>query len=137
MVKKVYESKRITLPEALEYLKERIDVDEEEVSYYQRIALEHAQAFSRTTAEQSRQIVEMLIEDFRISELGAISVANILPNTIDELRAVLGSEGRPMTTETLYKILNAISEIISPAEEAEEEAAASEESEEPPADGTE
>ncbi len=112
MVKKVYESKRITLPEALAYLRKRLEHDEEDASYYQRIALEHAQEFSKLPAKQARILVEKLIEDFRLSEVSAISVVNVLPDTIDELRAVLGSEGRPMTTETLYEMLNAISEVV-------------------------
>ncbi len=112
MVKKVYESKRITLPEALAYLRERLEEDEEEASYYQRIALEHAQEFSKLPAKHARILVEKLIEDFRLSEVSAISIVNVLPDTIDELRAVLGSEGRPLTTDTLYEMLNAISEVV-------------------------
>ncbi len=126
MVKKVYESKRITLPEALAYLRKRLEDDEEDASYYQRIALEHAQEFSKLPAKHARILVEKLIEDFRLSEVSAISVVNVLPDTIDELRAVLGSEGRPMTTDTLYEMLNAISEVVTM--EVDEEA------EEPPLD---
>ncbi len=112
MVKKVYESRKITLPEALEYLRKRKEEGEEDLNYYQRIALEHAEMFSKTNAKRARAIVEMLIEDYRLSEIAAISVANILPNTIDELRAVIGSEARTITTETLYEMLNKISDIL-------------------------
>lgn len=112
MVKKVYESRKITLPEALEYLRQRIESGGEDANYYQRIALEHAESFSKTNAKRARAIVEMLIEDYRLSETAAISVANVLPDTIDELRAVIGSEARTINTDTLYEMLNKISDIL-------------------------
>ena len=116
MVKKVLSQRKLTIPEVYDYLVKRME--SAEPTYFQRLALDHAELVRRTDKETALKIVNMLVEDFRVSDNGAISIANYLPNTIDELRAILGSEARlgagtTFTTEILEQILNRISEILS------------------------
>lgn len=115
MVKKVEDQKKLTIAEVYDYLLKRMESSEP--TYFQRLALDHAEVVRRTDKETARKIVEMLVEEFRVSDNGAITIANYLPNTIDELRALLGQEARlgagtTFTTEVLENILNRISDIL-------------------------
>jgi DNA-directed RNA polymerase subunit F len=102
--KKIYHSEPISVPEVRELLIERAK-EGEELSYMQRIALEHAQLTSRISAEVSRTLIEDLKESFRISDKGCITLANFIPDTVDEIRQLLGKEASTLETETLEQIL--------------------------------
>ncbi len=64
MPKEIYQSEPISLPEVKDLLIKRSH-DGEELSYMQRIALEHAQLVSRISAETSQQLMTELIEKFQ------------------------------------------------------------------------
>jgi len=107
MPKEVYHSDPISIPEVRELLIERAK-EGEELSYMQRIALEHAQLVSRISAEKSKELIDELIEKFRISSKGAITLANFIPTTVDETRQLLWKEALSMETETLEEILELV-----------------------------
>lgn len=111
MPKEIHVSQPISIPEARELLIKREHEAREkrqDLSYMQGVALDHALIVSRTTGTAARQLIEDLIENHRISNLGAIALANTLPDTIDEIRQVLEPESRKMTTEVLEEILELI-----------------------------
>jgi DNA-directed RNA polymerase subunit F len=131
--KEIYQSDPISLPEVKKLLLDR--AHEDELSYMQRIALEHAQLVTRISVEDSKYLVDTFIEKYRLSDKGAITLANFMPNTIDEIRQLLGKDAISMETETIEEILNELSNIkllddkekyidldkLDNAEEAEEE----------------
>ncbi len=104
MPKEIYQSEPISIPEVKDLLIKRSQ-DGEELSYMQRIALEHAQLVSRISAESSQKLMTELIEKFRLSDKAAITLANYLPDMIDEIRQLLGKEVSMMETETITEIL--------------------------------
>lgn len=104
MPKEIYEHEPISLPEVKKLLIKRAR-DGEELSYMQRIALEHAQLVSRIASEVAVKLIEDLIEKFRLSNKAAITLANFMPDTIDEIRQLLGKDATMMETETLNEIL--------------------------------
>ena len=133
MPKEIYRSDPISLPEVKKLLLDRSK--EEELSYMQRIALEHAQIVARITDEDAKRLIDIFVEKYRLSNNGAITLANYMPNTIDEIRQLLGKDAISMETETIEEILNELSNIkllddkekyididkLERAEEAEEE----------------
>jgi DNA-directed RNA polymerase subunit F len=102
--KKIYHSEPISVPEVRELLIERAK-EGEELSYMQRIALEHAQLTSRISAEVAKNLIEDLKESFRLTDKGCITLANFIPDTVDEIRQLLGKEASTLETETLEQIL--------------------------------
>ena len=133
MPKEIYRSDPISLPEVKKLLLDRSK--EEELSYMQRIALEHAQIVTRISDVDAKKLVDIFIEKYRLSNNGAIALANYMPDTIDEIRQLLGKDAISMETETIEEILNELSNIklldekekyidldkLERAEEAEEE----------------
>lgn len=109
MPKEIYRSDPISLPEVKKLLLDRSK--EEELSYMQRIALEHAQIVSRISDEDAKRLVDIFVEKYRLSDNGAITLANYMPNTIDEIRQLLGKDAISMETETIEEILSELSNI--------------------------
>ena len=109
MPKEIYRSDPISLPEVKKLLLDRSK--EEELSYMQRIALEHAQIVARITDEDAKRLIDIFIEKYRLSNNGAITLANYMPNTVDEIRQLLGKDAISMETETIEEILNELSNI--------------------------
>ncbi len=119
MPKEIHSSQPITIAEAFELLKEREKdaiAQDKELSYMQKEAMDHARFTTRLTGEDASSLSTRLMEEMGISPLGAISLTNTLPTTIDEVRQILDVEARKMETETIKKIL----EIIQSVERIEE-----------------
>ncbi len=106
MPKEIHESTAISIPEVRELLLAR--GKEGELSYMQRLALEHAQLVTRITADDSKELISTLKEKFQISNNGAITLANYIPDNIHEIRQLLGKEATSKETETLEEILNTL-----------------------------
>ena len=110
MPNKIHESTPVTIPEVRKLLLER--AAEGDLSYMQRIALEHAQLVTRIEAEVAKQLVEDLINKFELSRNGAITLANYIPDNIHEIRQLLGKEATLKETETLEEILNTLNGVV-------------------------
>ena len=74
----------------------------------QRIALEHAQLVTKISDKSAKSLIEELMEKFRLTDKAAITLANFMPNTIDEIRQLLGKEIVAMETETVEEILESL-----------------------------
>lgn len=109
MPKEIYRSEPISLPEVKKLLLDR--ALEEDLSYMQRIALEHAQLVTRINVEDAKNLIDTFVEKYRLSDRGAITLANYMPTTIDEIRQLLGKDAISMETETIEEILNELSNI--------------------------
>ncbi|MHA1687054.1 MAG: RNA polymerase Rpb4 family protein [Candidatus Heimdallarchaeaceae archaeon] len=102
MPKKILKKKPVTLAEAAELLQQRSE--ESELSYWQRVALEHAIQNSPLPAEVSREIVNTLIERFELTELSAFSIVNTLPTMPEELKDLLQKEPKMLTESDIAEI---------------------------------
>jgi DNA-directed RNA polymerase subunit F len=105
--KEIYHSEPISIPEVKQLLIARAK-DGDELSYMQRIALEHAQLVTKISAESAKSLIEELMEKFRLSDKAALTLANFMPNTIDEIQQLLGKEIVAMETETVEEILESL-----------------------------
>ena len=110
MPKESLEKKPLTISEAMRILQERSE--ESELSYWQRVAFEHAMQNARIEPEESREIVEKLIKKYKLSELSAYTVANILPPSTEELKDLLSKEPQMLTDSDIKEIFDIIKPFV-------------------------
>ena len=98
--------KYLTLSEVKELLTK--ENEERELNAMQRYALAHAEEFGKLKAEESRKLVEELMEIDIVDEKHAVKIADILPVTPDEVRVVFYKEKIVPTLDDIKKILEIV-----------------------------
>jgi len=114
-IKALIQEERIALPELKEELQkiESIRRDSgKEMSYELRKSIEHATVTSKTSVEKSQSLVEALLKLEKMKPDIAYRIANIVPKTRDELRAIYAKERFTLTGEELDTILDLVSEHL-------------------------
>ena len=115
IVKEVVDEYLLTLPEVKQYLEEilndRKKNEEEEQCYEFRKAMNHATTFSKLKSFESRELVNKLIDN-KISISIAIKIADLLPITNDEVRAIFSKEKYTLKDDTIKLILDYIKNYI-------------------------
>ena len=114
-VKAVLGEERITLAELKEVLarvSEARQGDAAEMAYELRRSIDHATHLARNTPEQARDLVAALLALEKMKPDIAYRIANIMPRTRDELRAVYAKERFTLTGEELDQILTLIAEHL-------------------------
>lgn len=110
-VKRVVSEERILLPEVRDILlameAARLELGDE-MSYELRKSIEHANHLSKTSAEKARALVAELMKLEKMKEDIAYRIANLMPRTRDELRAIYAKERFNLTTEELDEILELV-----------------------------
>ncbi len=107
---RVVAKKPITIHEAKEILEKAVkDVDVESDQFLMR-TLDYLMKFSKIDGQTARRIVDRLVAEVGLTEEEAVEVTNILPGTIEELRAIANGWRKMITTETLEKALRIIEE---------------------------
>lgn len=95
----------ITLPEVrkiLEYVKQ------DDMDQIQRWTYDYVTKFAKTSAEPAREMVKLLIEQCELKEEEAVEVVNVLPSSLEELRAFTFGWKKLILTETLQRMLSII-----------------------------
>ena len=115
IVKEVLDEELMTLAEVKESLnkimEERSDRGEE-LGYELRKSINHAEVFSKISADKSRELINNLLELEKIKPEIAVKIADILPETRDEVRAIYSKERYTLSEQELDQILNTISETL-------------------------
>jgi DNA-directed RNA polymerase subunit F len=115
IVKEVLSEELLTLPEVKgmlhEIMEERLN-SEEELGYELRKAINHAEMFSKTTPEKARDLVNKLLELEKMKPEIAIRMADIMPQSRDELRSLYAKERFTLTEEELDEMLNLVEEAM-------------------------
>lgn len=103
------EGRTATLAEVREWLEEQQRV-RGELSYEQKLALEHAKVFgTRLSAARSRELVERLRElGERVTEVHAAKIADLLPTHADDVRVIFAKERYTLEKDEIDKILEAV-----------------------------
>ncbi len=109
MARKILIEKAITNAEAKSVLEK---VKEEELGEFQRRTLDFTRRFSKLPADKASKLVEQLSSDLQLDRNDAIQIVNTLPQTIEELRAVLTVKGRFVSTEQLNGILQIMKRYV-------------------------
>ena len=102
MARKIMMEKAITNAEAKGVLEK---VKEEELGEVQRRTLDFTRRFSKLPADRAAKLVEELSSELQLDRNDAIQIVNTLPQSVEELRAVLTVKGRFVSTEQLSGIL--------------------------------
>jgi DNA-directed RNA polymerase subunit F len=115
IVKEVLSEELLTLPEVKDMLhrimEERVK-NEEELGYELRKAINHAEMFSKTSPEKARELVNKLLELDKMKPEIAVRIADIMPQTRDELRTLYAKERFTLTDDELDTMLGMVEEAM-------------------------
>jgi DNA-directed RNA polymerase subunit F len=110
-VKGIISEEKVTLPEMRSVLlrveSERLAA-EKEMSYEFRRSIEHANQLSKTEPEKSRDLVAELIKMEKMKPEIAYRIANIMPKTRDEVRAIFAKERFTLSPEEIDSIIEQV-----------------------------
>jgi DNA-directed RNA polymerase subunit F len=110
-VKGIISEEKVTLPEMrsvlLQVESERLAA-EKEMSYEFRRSIEHANQLSKTDPEKSRDLVAELIKMEKMKPEIAYRIANIMPKTRDEVRAIFAKERFTLSPEEIDSIIEKV-----------------------------
>ncbi len=110
--------KTISIPEVkkmMEIVKERKEkIDPEEgLTHFQEITYNYVNKFAKMSEKDATKIQKFLIEKYEIEENYAISIVNIDPHNIPELRMILEKSfiGKSLNDDQLQDLLAQIEEL--------------------------
>ena len=95
--------------EILEELeRERATDEDREMRYELARAIEHVNRFAVLDPEESRELVAELEDHDKVDETTAYKIADLLPRSRDELRAVYAQERYSLSGDELNEILEVV-----------------------------
>jgi DNA-directed RNA polymerase subunit F len=110
--KEKVEEEYLTTAEAKELLadveQERALDEDREMPYELARAIDHVNRFATLDPEESRELVEELLELDKVDEPTAFKIADVLPKDRDELRAVYAQERYTLSGDELDDILGVV-----------------------------
>ena len=112
IVKEVLGEEPLTLAEVKEMLtqimEERREESDEEQVYEFRKALNHAEIFAKLSAVDAKNLVVELMEYEKMKPTIAVRIADILPQSRDELRSIYSKEKFTLKDEELDAMLDTV-----------------------------
>jgi len=104
----VEEGRLVTLAEVKAMLAEAQE-SREELTYEQKIALEHARRFARVGAAEAASLVQELKAAFpAVDEKFAVRIADLLPQHVDDVQSILQKARVDLSAEDLEKVLDIV-----------------------------
>ncbi|MFB6091099.1 MAG: RNA polymerase Rpb4 family protein [Halobellus sp.] len=91
---------------------ERAADEERELRYELARAIEHVNRFAHLDPEESRDLVEELLEQEKVDPETAIKIADLLPQSRDELRAIYAQERYALDGDELDDVLNVVAKYV-------------------------
>ncbi len=99
--------KPVSISEVKNILK-KVNKDRKELIYEQRIALEHAQKFSKINIKKTEEMIKELLKLDFIQEFHAYKIADILPKNEDDIKTLFAKERITIGENESKKILNIV-----------------------------
>ena len=93
----------ITLPHVKEILE---SVKPDDMDQIQRWTSDYVSKFAKVDSKKAQKMVRQLVEECDLTEEEAVEIVNILPTSLEELRAFTFGWKKLILTETLEKILS-------------------------------
>jgi len=111
--RRIVSSKPIPIAEVKRILEER----EQYLNSLQLRTLSYAKKYSKLTPEQAEMLISRLMNEYGLEREEAVQVADICPETIDELRTVLSGYRRLVSfllfsEEKMQKILDLVKQAL-------------------------
>jgi len=104
------DKKVVTLAEVKDILTERQESGE--LTAEQKLALEHAQKFSRVDSKKAKKLVKELMELGFVSETNAAKIADLLPSNADDVRLIFSKERASVEKKDIEKILSIVQKYL-------------------------
>lgn len=104
------EGKLLTLAEVKNILER--EAKKRELTYEQKLALEHARTFARISATNANKLISELKKLEFISEAIAYKIADVLPRHEDDVRAIFAKERYTLEKEDIDKILEIVGKFL-------------------------
>lgn len=101
----------VTLSEVKNLLK-KVEKERGELIYEQRIALEHAQAFSKLTVKQTKDLINELLKINNLEEIHAYKIADLLPTDEEAIKAIFAKERTNPGENEIKKILEIVNKYF-------------------------
>ena len=102
---KITKKEMIALPDVKEILEAK-KVDE--MDQIQRWTYDYVNKFSKTSRKQAQKLVSELVTQCNLTEEEAVEIVNILPSTLEEIRAFTFGWKKLILTSTSESILQKI-----------------------------
>ena len=115
IVKRIEEEQLITNSESRDILlklQEKLPKEVLEDKFEMRRAIEHTKTFSYMEPEKARELVNELLKLEKVRADIAVKIANLLPRTNDELRAIYAKERFTLSKEELKEIIDIVVNYI-------------------------
>ncbi len=109
MARKLLEEKLVTNAEAKAILEK---VEEGKLGEFQRRTLEFTRKFAKLPPDKSAKLTEDLCFKLQLERNDAVQIVNCLPQSVEELRAVMTVKGRFVSTEQLNGILEIVKRYL-------------------------
>ncbi|ADY01421.1 RNA polymerase Rpb4 [Vulcanisaeta moutnovskia 768-28] len=107
MVKRIINSEDISMAEALRILEDKlISINPGITDDVVNNTLNYLRKFSRISPDKAKDLISELMKRFGLAKLTAIQIVNLMPQTTDELRILLGTEKREFSDKEIEDILN-------------------------------
>ena len=103
---KVIDVKPVGMPEAKKIMLSR--EKKKELSYEQKIALEHLNKFTKLNAPDAEKFLEDLSQVLRMSSETMVKILDLAPQNPDELRMIFAREKFSLKDEEINKILEIV-----------------------------
>jgi len=97
----------VTLPHVKEILE---SVKSDDMDQIQRWTADYVTKFSKVDSKKAQKMVRQLVDQCDLTEEEAVEVVNIMPVSLEELRAFTFGWKKLILTETLEKMLNILKE---------------------------
>ena len=105
---KITKKEMIALPDVKEILEgKKVD----EMDQIQRWTYDYVNKFSKITRKQAQKLVSELVSQCGLTEEEAVEIANILPTTLEEIRAFTFGWKKLILTSTSESILQKITAV--------------------------
>ena len=109
----IEESKKfIPLSEVKNILK-KIEKERKEITYEQRIALEHSNKFAKLPNQKVKDLIKDLIKLDFIEESHIYKIVDLLPVNIEDVKTIFAKERINLNDEKIKKILTIINKYYS------------------------
>lgn len=86
----------------------------DDMKYEQKNAYENLKKFVKVDPKQIEALVEELKKISKLRDRNIIAIANMLPEDVDDLRAILHKEYSNFTTDEINLILETVNKVIKP-----------------------
>ena len=104
----VKEEKMILWAKAKKLLESKEKESKRELGYEQKNALEHLRKFSKLSEKKAKDMLEELGKIERLKERQKISIVNMLPHDMDDLKVLFANEVVTLSDEDKKKILSIV-----------------------------